>query len=275
MDFEKITEEPSSYDNLESKPVREILEDMNREDGSVIPAVRKAIPQIERLVEAVVPQMKRGGRVFYIGAGTSGRLGVLDASEIPPTYGMPPSSVVGVIAGGDAALRSAVENAEDDCGKGWEDLLAHGISVNDTLVGLSASGTTPYVLGALRQARRRGILTACITGNPGSPAAAESDIPIEIVTGPEYVTGSTRLKSGTGQKLALNMISTSVMIRLGRVKGNRMVNMQLTSSKLVERGTRMLMNELEIGRGEARSLLLAHGSVDKALRRARPEAHGH
>lgn len=275
MDFEKITEKPSSYDNLESKPVREILEDMNREDGSVIPAVRKAIPQIERLVEAVVPKMKRDGRVFYIGAGTSGRLGVLDASEIPPTYGMPPSSVVGVIAGGDAALRSAVENAEDDCGKGWEDLLAHGISVNDTLVGLSASGTTPYVLGALRQARRRGILTACITGNPGSPAAAESDIPIEIVTGPEYVTGSTRLKSGTGQKLALNMISTSVMIRLGRVKGNRMVNMQLTSSKLVERGTRMLMNELGIGRGEARSLLLAHGSVDKALRCARPEARGH
>lgn len=266
MAFEKITEEPSLYDNLEEKPVREILEEINDEDSKIVPAVRKTIPQIEKLVESIVPKMKRGGRIFYIGAGTSGRLGVLDASEIPPTYGMPPSFIIGLIAGGDFALRNAVENAEDDYDKGWEELQEHDISENDTLIGIAASGTTPYVIGALHHAREHNILTACITSNPGSPLAAEADIPIEMIVGPEYVTGSSRMKSGTGQKLILNMISTSVMIKLGRVKGNRMVNMQLTNQKLVERGTQMLMSELGLSHDKAHALLLMHGSVSKALK---------
>lgn len=262
--FEKITEQPSLYDDLEKKPVREILEEINGEDQKVALAVQKAIPQIEKLVTQIVPRMKQGGRLFYIGAGTSGRLGVLDASEIPPTFGMPPTFVIGIIAGGDTALRKPVENAEDDAGRGWEELLQHGINEKDTVVGIAASGTTAYVIGALKQARSHGILTACITSNPDSPMAHECDVPIEMIVGPEYVTGSSRMKSGTGQKMILNMISTSVMIQLGRVKGNRMVNMQLSNRKLVDRGTRMLAEELGLDYDTAQALLLMHGSVKKA-----------
>ena len=261
----KITESPSNYDNLEHKSVREILDEMNTEDQRVALIVRDAIPQIEKLVSEVIPRMQKGGRLFYIGAGTSGRLGVLDASEIPPTYGLPPNRVIGIIAGGDRALRSPVEKAEDDTEQGWQDLLAYQINKLDTVVGIAASGTTPYVVGALHKARKEGILTASITSNPDAPVSAEVDIPIEIVVGPEYVTGSSRMKSGTGQKMVLNMISTSLMIKLGRVKGNKMVNMQLTNQKLIGRGTRMLMDELQLNEEQARSLLLLHGSVSKAI----------
>ncbi|MDR2121476.1 MAG: N-acetylmuramic acid 6-phosphate etherase [Tannerella sp.] len=269
MTFRKITEEPSPYCELEKKPVRQILEEINAEDRKVALAVRKAIPQIEKLVEKIVRRMQSGGRLFYLGAGTSGRLGVLDASEIPPTYGMPPSCVVGLIAGGDTALRSPVENAEDDEMQGWKDLESCGIHAHDVVVGIAASGTTPYVVGALHRARARGILTACITSNPDSPMAAEADIPIEMIVGPEYVTGSSRMKSGTGQKMILNMISTSVMIKLGRVEGNKMVNMQLTNRKLIERGTRIIADELKIDDEKARSLLLIHGSVRDAVEACR------
>ena len=205
------------------------------------------------------------GRIFYLGAGTSGRLGVLDASEIPPTFGMPPTLVIGLIAGGDKALRNPVENAEDDLNRGWEELQEHHITTKDTVIGIAASGTTPYVIGALRKAREQGILTASISSNPDSPMAAEADVAIEMIVGPEFVTGSSRMKSGTGQKMILNMISTSVMIQLGRVKGNRMVNMQLTNQKLIDRGTRMLMNELNLGYIESYHLLLMHGSVKEAI----------
>lgn len=264
MTFRKITEESSLYDNLEQKSVRELLEDINTEDRKVALAVHEAIPQIERLVEQIIPRMRCGGRLFYLGAGTSGRLGVLDASEIPPTFGMPPTWVIGLIAGGDTALRSPVENAEDDSTRGWEELQAHHICTKDTVIGIAASGSTPYVVGALRQARLHGILTGCITSNPDSPMAREADFPIEMLVGPEFVTGSSRMKSGTGQKMILNMISTTVMIGLGRVKGNRMVNMQLTNQKLVDRGTRMLVEELQLDYDTARSLLLMHGSVQAA-----------
>jgi N-acetylmuramic acid 6-phosphate etherase len=263
--FLKITESSSMYDNLEFKAVREILDEMNVEDQRVALVVREAIPHIEKLVNAVIPRMLKGGRLFYIGAGTSGRLGVLDASEIPPTYGLPPNRVIGIIAGGDKALRSSVEKAEDDTEQGWNDLLAYQINSLDTVVGIAASGTTPYVVGALRSARKEGILTASITSNPDAPVSAEVDIPIEIVVMPEYVTGSSRLKSGTGQKMILNMISTSLMIKLGRVKGNKMVNMQLTNQKLIGRGTRMLMDELHLDEEQAHTLLLIHGSVNKAM----------
>ena len=209
--------------------------------------------------------MKQGGRIFYMGAGTSGRLGVLDASELPPTFGVSKTLVIGLIAGGDTALRNAVEAAEDDEEHGWNELAEHNINSNDTVIGIAASGTTPYVVGALRDAREHGILTACITSNPDSPMAAESDIAIEMIVGPEYVTGSSRMKSGTGQKMILNMISTAVMIQLGRVKGNKMVNMQLTNQKLVDRGTRMLVDLLGLDYGKAKSLLLLHGSVEKVL----------
>ena len=264
--FEKITEKASLYDHLEDKTVRELLEDINREDCKVAVAVGQVIPDIERLVTLVVPRMKRGGRLFYIGAGTSGRLGVLDASEIPPTFGMPPTLVVGLIAGGDTALRNPVERAEDDPAKGWEELVEHHITDKDTVVGIAASGTTPYVIGALHEAREHGILTGCITSNPRSPMTLEADVPIQVTVGPEFVTGSSRMKSGTAQKMILNMISTSIMIQLGRVKGNKMVNMQLTNKKLVDRGTRMLVEELGIDYAKARTLLLLHGSVEKAIR---------
>ncbi|MDR1675537.1 MAG: N-acetylmuramic acid 6-phosphate etherase [Tannerella sp.] len=271
MAFEKITEATSLYGDLEQKTTRGMLEEMNVENAKVIQAVQNAIPRIEELVNRIVPRMQRGGRLFYLGAGTSGRLGVLDASEIPPTFGMPSTCVVGLIAGGDAALRAPVENAEDDTEQGWKDLLQHRVNDRDTVTGIAASGATPYVTGALRAARKHGILTAVITGNPGSPAAAEADIPIEVIVGPEYVTGSSRMKSGTAQKLVLNMISTSVMIQLGRVKGNRMVHMQLSNRKLVERGTRMLVEALGIPCEQAHTLLLIHGSVQKAMEHFRGE----
>ena len=265
MAFEKITESESYYRDLDRMPVSEILDNINREDQKVSLAVRRVLPAIEKLVEALVPRMQRGGRLFYLGAGTSGRLGVLDASELPPTFGVPDTWVVGLIAGGDRALRYPVEAAEDDAERGWQELEARGISELDTVVGIAASGRTPYVIGALREARRRGILTAAIACNPDSPMAAEADIAIEPIVGPEFVTGSTRMKSGTAQKMVLNMISTATMIRLGRVRGNRMVNMQLTNQKLVDRGTRMLQVELGLGEEEARRLLLLHGSVSEVL----------
>ncbi|MBP8903265.1 MAG: N-acetylmuramic acid 6-phosphate etherase [Paludibacteraceae bacterium] len=263
--FEKISEQTSLYNNLEKKSVREILEDINAEDRKVAIAVQNAIPQIEKLVIQIIPRMKRGGRIFYLGAGTSGRLGVLDASEIPPTFGMPPTLVIGLIAGGDTALRNPVENAEDNTKKGWQELLMHSINKKDTVIGIAASGTTPYVIGALHEAREHGILTGCITSNPGSPMAAEADIPIETIVGPEYITGSSRMKSGTAQKMVLNMITSSVMIKLGRVKGNKMVNMQLSNQKLVDRGTRMIVEELSLPYPQAKALLLMHGSVKKAV----------
>lgn len=265
MAFIKITEQPSLYRDLEKKPIREILEDINREDQKVASAIQLAIPQIEKLVSEIVPRMEQGGRIFYMGAGTSGRLGVLDASEIPPTFGMPNTLVIGLIAGGDTALRNPVENAEDNTERGWQELLEHKINNKDVVIGIAASGTTPYVIGAMHTARQHGILTACISSNPNSPMAEEADIPIEMIVGPEYVTGSSRMKSGTGQKMILNMITTSVMIRLGRVKGNKMVNMQLSNQKLVDRGTRMIIEELGLEYGQAKALLLMHGSVKKAV----------
>ena len=265
MAFQKITESESLYDNLDQMSVRELLEGINNEDRKVAIAVGREIPKIEKLVTRIVERMRRGGRLFYIGAGTSGRLGVLDASEIPPTYGMPNTLVIGLIAGGDRALRNPVESAEDDLDKAWEELQQYHINTNDTLVGIAASGTTPYVIGALRKARSEGILTASISCNPDSPMAAEAEIAIEPVVGPEFVTGSTRMKSGTAQKMVLNMITTSTMIKLGRVEGNRMVNMQLTNQKLVDRGTRMIMEELRLDYEQSKNLLLLHGSVREAI----------
>ena len=265
MAIRKITEEPSLYDNLEKKPLRELLEDINREDRKVAIAVQQAIPQIEKLVSQIVPRMQKGGRIFYMGAGTSGRLGVLDASEVPPTFGMPSTLIIGLIAGGDKALRSPVENAEDDTERGWQELLEYNISENDTVIGIAASGTTPYVVGTLKVAREHGIFTGCITSNPDSPMAAEADVEIEVFVGPEFVTGSSRMKSGTAQKMVLNMISTSVMIKLGRVKGNRMVNMKLSNKKLIDRGTRMIVDVLGLDYEQSKSLLLLHESVKKAI----------
>lgn len=265
MAFVKISEQSSLYDNLEKKSVHELLVDINREDHKVPDAVEKAIPQIEKLVTGIVERMKKGGRIFYMGAGTSGRMGVLDASEIPPTFGMEPGWVVGIIAGGDTALRNAVENAEDDTEQGWKDLQQHNVNSKDTVIGIAASGTTPYVIGALKAARENGCLTASISSNPDSPMSQVAEVPIEMVVGPEFVTGSSRMKSGTGQKLICNMISTSVMIKMGRVKGNKMVNMQLSNAKLVDRGTRMVVEELGLPYDDAKRLLLLHGSVKKAV----------
>ena len=265
MAFVKISEQSSLYDNLEKKSVHELLVDIDREDHKVPDAVEKAIPQIEKLVTGIVERMKKGGRIFYMGAGTSGRMGVLDASEIPPTFGMEPGWVVGIIAGGDTALRNAVENAEDDTEQGWKDLQQHNVNSKDTVIGIAASGTTPYVIGALKAARENGCLTASISSNPDSPMSQVAEVPIEMVVGPEFVTGSSRMKSGTGQKLICNMISTSVMIKMGRVKGNKMVNMQLSNAKLVDRGTRMVVEELGLPYDDAKRLLLLHGSVKKAV----------
>ncbi|MGI9546458.1 MAG: N-acetylmuramic acid 6-phosphate etherase [Flavobacteriaceae bacterium] len=264
-DFKKITETPSLYDHLEQMDPLQLLNNINKEDQKVAEAVEEVIPQIARLVDGVEQRFYDGGRLFYIGAGTSGRLGILDASEIPPTYGMPHDRVIGLIAGGDSAIRKAVEFAEDDTDQAWLDLKEYDINKKDTLVGIAASGTTPYVLGGIRDARKHGILTAGITNNPGSPLALAAEIPIEIVVGPEFVTGSTRMKSGTSQKLALNMISTALMIRVGRVKGNKMVNMQLSNNKLVDRGTRYLMEGLHLDYEEAQRVLNEFGSVKKAL----------
>lgn len=262
---EKITEQPSRFDHLEKMSVGELLQHINEEDAQVAEAVRKAMPQIEALVEAVEPRMKRGGRLFYIGAGTSGRLGVLDASELPPTFGVTETWVIGIIAGGDKALRHAVERAEDISEQGWKDLQEHHPTKRDTVLGIAASGTTPYVVDAIRQARQNGLLTGCITSNPNTPLAQESEYPIETFVGPEFVTGSSRMKSGTAQKMVLNMISTTLMIRLGRVKGNRMVNMQLTNDKLIDRGTRMLQESLGLSYEEARERLLEAGNVNSCL----------
>lgn len=259
------TESPSLFNNLETLSTHELLTGLNSVDQTVPMAVAEAVPQIERLVEATVARLGAGGRLFYIGAGTSGRLGILDASECPPTFGVPHGVVVGLIAGGDTAIRKAVENAEDDAEQAWQDLLAHGISSQDIVVGIAASGRTPYVIGGLQKARSQGIATGCIVCNAGSAVAAAAEFPVEVVTGPEFVTGSTRLKAGTAQKLVLNMLTTATFIRLGRVKGNKMVDMQLSNAKLVYRGERMLMDELSISHEQAAELLQQHGSVRAAL----------
>ena len=260
-----ITESSSNFENLDKMTVRELLTNINQEDSKVHIAVREAIPHIEKLINRIVGRMKKGGRIFYLGAGTSGRLGVLDASEVPPTFGVPDTMVLGLIAGGEVALRKAVESAEDDPYKAWKELEIFNINTKDTVIGIAASGTTPYVIGGVMKARENGILTGCITCNPGSKLYEVTEIPIVVVVGPEFVTGSTRLKAGTAQKMVLNMITTTVMIKLGRVKGNKMVNMQLTNKKLIERGTRMIVEELKIQREAARILLMQHGSVKKAL----------
>ena len=267
----KITEQESHYRHLERMTVTELLTHINEEDAGVAQAVKMAIPQITALVEAIVPRMQRGGRIFYVGAGTSGRMGVLDASEVPPTFGVPDTWVVGIIAGGDRALRHAVEQAEDDADQAWRDIMAYHPTADDTVVGIAASGTTPYVVGAVKEARRNGLLTGCITSNPDTPLAAACDYPIETIVGPEFVTGSSRMKSGTAQKMVLNMISTSLMIRMGRVRDNRMVNMQLTSNKLVDRGVRMLQELLHLDEEEAKRRLLAAGSVSEVLKREQSE----
>ncbi len=264
-EFVKITEQSSLHDNLDKKSVGQLLSEMNDEDRMVPEAVAKVIPQIELLVEEIVMRMNRGGRVFYIGAGTSGRLGVLDASEIPPTFGVSSTMFQALIAGGDIALSQAVERAEDNLESGWEELTEKNISINDVVIGIAASGTTPYVVGALKRARENGVLTASISCNPNSPLANEADIKIEVIVGSEFVTGSTRLKSGTAQKLVLNMISTVTMIRLGRVNGNKMVNMQLSNAKLVDRGARMIVDELGLEYENAKNILMLHGSVNKAI----------
>ena len=264
--MKKITEQPSRYDHLEKMSVSELLQHINDEDALVTEAVRQAMPQILALVEAVEPRMKRGGRLFYVGAGTSGRLGVLDASELPPTFGISEDWVVGIIAGGDEALRHAVEKAEDDAEQGWRDVLAYHPDADDCVIGIAASGTTPYVVGAVRRAKENGLLTGCITSNLDTPLAEAVDYPVETIVGPEFVTGSSRMKSGTAQKMVLNMISTTLMIRMGRIKGNRMVKMQLTNAKLVDRGTRMLQDYLGLDYNEARQRLLDAGSVDRALK---------
>ena len=260
-----ITESPSVFQHLDKMSVHEILAGINQEDAKIHLAIEKVIPQIEMLIGQIMERMPLGGRVFYLGAGTSGRLGVLDASEISPTFGVPPGIIIGLIAGGDTALRSAVEAAEDNPDKAWKELQTFQINTLDTVVGIAASGTTPYVIGGIQKARENGLLTGCITCNPDSPLAQVSEYPIEAVVGPEFVTGSTRLKAGTAQKLILNMLSTTLMIKMGRVKGNKMVNMQLTNKKLIERGTRMIVEETHIPKEKALEMLLQYGSVKKVL----------
>ena len=265
MSFERITEQPSNYRHLDKMPVAELLVNINNEDKTVPYAIEKAIPQIEKLVEAASDKMLSGGRLFYVGAGTSGRLGVVDASECPPTYGVPYGLVNAIIAGGEKAITMAVEYAEDNKEEGWNDLVKNNISDKDFVIGIAASGTTPYVLGALEGCRARGILTGSITNNPGSPLARVADYPVEIEVGPEFVTGSTRMKAGTAQKLILNMISTATMIRLGHIEDNKMVDMQLTNNKLIERGIRMIMEKTNCNEEEASALLKQHGSVRKSI----------
>jgi N-acetylmuramic acid 6-phosphate etherase len=260
-----ITESPSHYDNLEKKGISELLQSMNEEDMKVPIAVGKALPQIEAFVGAAYERMREGGRLFYIGAGTSGRLGVLDASEIPPTYGAPKDWIIGLIAGGDYALRNAMEGAEDESEQAWRDLTPFKPDAGDILLGIAASGTTPFVVGGLQRANTEGLLTGCIVCNPNTPVAQACAYPIEVVVGPEFVTGSTRMKSGTATKLVLNMISTTLMIKMGRVKGNRMVDMQLTNKKLINRGVKMVMFELGLDETTAQNLLAQHGSVRKVI----------
>jgi len=261
----RITESDSRYDHLELMTVHQILNHMNQEDKGVPDAVQKVIPQIENLVQVIIEQMRQGGRVFYIGAGTSGRLGIIDASEIPPTFGVGDDKFIGLIAGGDGAIRKAVEFAEDDIHQAWKDLEKRNINEKDVVIGIAASGNTPFVIGGIRQARSHGLKTGALVCNLGSPIAREAEFPIEVVVGPEFITGSTRLKSGTAQKLILNMISTSVMIKMGRIKGNKMVDMQLTNTKLVERGVRMIMMATDIDERNASELLEKHKNVRKAI----------
>lgn len=261
----KTTESDSRYTHLEKMSITELLKNINKEDKTVPLAVEKAIPQIEKLVKVIVFQMKKGGRLFYMGAGTSGRLGIVDASECPPTYGIEQGRVVGIIAGGDTAIRKAVEFAEDDETQGWKDLQSYKITTKDVVVGIAASGSTPYVIAALKACNAKKIATGCVVCNANSVVAKTAKYPVEVISGAEFVTGSTRMKAGTAQKLALNMISTSVMIKLGRVKGNKMVDMQLSNNKLVKRGTNMLVKELGLDYHIAQKLLLKHGSVRKAV----------
>jgi N-acetylmuramic acid 6-phosphate etherase len=260
-----VTEKDSNYQNIDQMSVRQILENINKEDQTVPLAVEKAIPQIERLAEVVADKMKEGGRLFYLGAGTSGRLGILDASECPPTFGVPFDWVVGLIAGGDTAIRKAVEFAEDDTEQAWKDLQQYDVNELDVVVGIAASGTTPYVIGGLQKANENGLVTGCVVCNAGSPVAAAAQYPVEVVVGPEFVSGSTRMKSGTAQKLVLNMLSTTVMIRLGRVKGNKMVDMQLTNHKLYKRGVRIIMAETGKDAETAAALLEQYGNVRQAV----------
>jgi N-acetylmuramic acid 6-phosphate etherase len=263
--MKKITESSSNHDNLDQMSTNELLIGINKEDNSVAKSIRIIIPEIEAFIDACFKHMKDGGRLFYLGAGTSGRLGIVDASECPPTFGVSDGVVIGIIAGGDSAIRKAVEYAEDDRIQGWKDLQEFNIDTNDTVIGIAASGTTPYVIGAIEQARMNGLLTASISCNPGSPLTIAAEHELTAVVGPEFVTGSTRMKSGTAQKLILNMISTSLMIKLGHVKGNKMVDMQLSNNKLVDRGTKMIQDELHISYEEAESLLKTYGSVRRAL----------
>lgn len=265
MSFTKTTEQDSNYNQLENMPLGDLLRNINNEDKTVPLAIEKAIPQIEELVKATVDKMKVGGRLFYIGAGTSGRLGIVDASECPPTFGVPHDLVIGLIAGGDTAIRKAVEFAEDDNNQAWKDLSEYNISSKDVVIGIAASGTTPYVIGGLEKCNANNIITGCITCNAGSPLSQTAQYPIEVVTGPEFVTGSSRMKAGTAQKLVLNMISTAVMVQLGRVKGNKMVDMQLSNNKLVDRGVRMVMSELNVSQQIAEELLNEHKNVRKAI----------
>lgn len=266
MDFTKTTERDSNYNHLEKMSVNNLLSNINREDKTVPLAVEKAIPQIENLVDKIIEKLKVGGRLFYIGAGTSGRLGIVDASECPPTFGVPHELVIGLIAGGDTAIRKAVEFAEDSKTQGWEDLQEHNISSNDVVVGIAASGTTPYVISALEKCNANNISTGCISCNKNSPLSLTAKFPVEVIVGPEFVTGSSRMKAGTAQKLVLNMITTATMIQLGRIKGNKMIDMQLSNDKLVDRGVKMLMSELNIDRTTAQELLKRHNNVRIAIK---------
>ena len=263
--MQRTTEQESNHKNLEKKTITQVLHGINQEDQTVAHAVNLVIPQIEKLVEAILPRMKKGGRLFYLGAGTSGRLGVVDASECPPTFGVSHNTVIGLIAGGDSAIRKAVEFAEDDLEQGFKDLQEFSVAPLDTVIGIAASGTTPYVIGALEKCNENNILTGCITNNTDSPLAKTAKFPIEVLVGPEFITGSTRMKSGTAQKMVLNMISTTLMIQLGKVQGNKMVDMQLSNDKLVDRGTLMVQNELNVSYEQANALLLRYGSVRNAI----------
>lgn len=266
MAFKKITEQPSSYRHLEKLSVSELIANINKEDFLVAGAVKKSLPQIEKLITVVSKKMINGGRLFYIGAGTSGRLGILDASECPPTYGVPQGLVIGIIAGGEKAIINAIENAEDDLNQGWKDLQAYDVNEADVVIGIASSGTTPYVIGALEKCKENNIVTGSIACNPDSPLSAVADYPVEVIVGPEFVTGSTRMKSGTAQKMVLNMISTTAMIQLGRVEDNKMINMQLTNNKIINRGVKMLMEKSGISsETEAKEILLKYGSVKRAV----------
>ena len=261
------TESDSKYNNLETMSVKNLLNNINKEDKTVAQKIKKIIPSIEKITKVIINKMKQGGRLFYIGSGTSGRLGIVDASECPPTFGVEHGKVIGIIAGGDSAIRKAVEFAEDDTQQGWQDLVKYKISTKDVVIGITASGTTPYVVGALKKCMEKNIITGCITCNKKTPLAQYAEFPIEIIVGPEFVTGSTRMKAGTAQKLILNMISTSVMIKLDRVQGNKMVDMQLSNNKLVRRGTNMVMKELKVDQAKAKKILLKHQSVRAAIKK--------